>query len=152
PVDALLPLLHLVQTVAAESMPEIWVVTRGAQAVGGERVDPSQAALWGFARAIGAELPGLVRGLGDLARDATCSDGAEQLAAELFAAEREEHAAFRGGERFVARVEPLGPAPASAPLPIRADATYLVTGGLGDLGIFTARWLASEGARRLVLM
>ncbi|QRR36015.1 type I polyketide synthase [Hydrogenophaga sp. YM1] len=35
---------------------------------------------------------------------------------------------------------------------VRADASYLVTGGLTGLGLVTARWLAREGARHLVLM
>jgi acyl transferase domain-containing protein/NAD(P)-dependent dehydrogenase (short-subunit alcohol dehydrogenase family) len=34
---------------------------------------------------------------------------------------------------------------------IRADASYLVTGGLGALGLRVARWLVDEGARHLVL-
>ena len=33
----------------------------------------------------------------------------------------------------------------------RADASYLVTGGLSGFGLATARWLASSGARNLVL-
>ncbi|MDX2205387.1 MAG: type I polyketide synthase [Hyphomicrobiaceae bacterium] len=33
----------------------------------------------------------------------------------------------------------------------RADASYLVTGGLGALGLATARWLVARGARHLVL-
>jgi len=35
---------------------------------------------------------------------------------------------------------------------IRADATYLITGGLGGLGLATARWLADRGARSLALI
>ncbi|MHB1132624.1 MAG: SDR family NAD(P)-dependent oxidoreductase [Chloroflexota bacterium] len=35
---------------------------------------------------------------------------------------------------------------------IRSDATYLVTGGLGGLGLVVARWLVVEGARHLVLL
>ncbi|MGH9754660.1 MAG: type I polyketide synthase [Blastocatellia bacterium] len=34
----------------------------------------------------------------------------------------------------------------------RADATYLITGGLGALGLLTANWLVEGGARRLVLV
>jgi NAD(P)-dependent dehydrogenase (short-subunit alcohol dehydrogenase family)/acyl carrier protein len=37
-------------------------------------------------------------------------------------------------------------------VPIRADASYLVTGGLGALGLHTARWLVRRGARHLVLV
>jgi myxalamid-type polyketide synthase MxaB len=35
---------------------------------------------------------------------------------------------------------------------IRGDGTYLITGGLGGLGLLTAHWLAEQGARYLVLM
>jgi surfactin synthase thioesterase subunit/NADPH:quinone reductase-like Zn-dependent oxidoreductase/aryl carrier-like protein len=34
---------------------------------------------------------------------------------------------------------------------IRSDATYLITGGLGALGLKTAQWLADQGAKHLVL-
>ncbi|MBI2374776.1 MAG: SDR family NAD(P)-dependent oxidoreductase [Deltaproteobacteria bacterium] len=34
----------------------------------------------------------------------------------------------------------------------RADRTYLVTGGLGGIGLLTARWLVERGARFLALM
>ncbi len=34
---------------------------------------------------------------------------------------------------------------------IRPDASYLVTGGLGDFGLATARWLAGKGAGTIVL-
>jgi NADPH:quinone reductase-like Zn-dependent oxidoreductase/acyl carrier protein len=37
-------------------------------------------------------------------------------------------------------------------LSLREDATYLVTGGLGGLGLKVARWLADRGARHLVLV
>ncbi len=35
---------------------------------------------------------------------------------------------------------------------IREDATYLITGGLGGLGLTYARWLAKRGARHLALL
>jgi len=44
-----------------------------------------------------------------------------------------------------------GPA-ARAALRLPAEATYLVTGGLGGFGLRTARWMADKGARHLVLM
>lgn len=36
--------------------------------------------------------------------------------------------------------------------PIRSDATYLVSGGLGGLGLEVARWLVQRGARHLALL
>ena len=34
---------------------------------------------------------------------------------------------------------------------VRADASYLITGGLGGLGLEVARWLLTRGATRIVL-
>jgi acyl transferase domain-containing protein/acyl carrier protein/short-subunit dehydrogenase len=73
----------------------------------------------------------------------------------------------RVGEAFseVARSRPIGKlvvsmaeprVPIAVPLaeasPIRGDATYLITGGLGGLGLTAARWLVGEGARHLLLV
>lgn len=35
---------------------------------------------------------------------------------------------------------------------VRSEATYLVTGGLGALGLLLAKWLVAEGARHLILV
>jgi 8-amino-7-oxononanoate synthase len=43
-------------------------------------------------------------------------------------------------------------APATEPLALRADASYLITGGLGGFGLATARWMVEKGARSLVLV
>ncbi|MHB8478450.1 MAG: SDR family NAD(P)-dependent oxidoreductase [Casimicrobiaceae bacterium] len=48
---------------------------------------------------------------------------------------------------------PQAPALAAAPpMAIRADATYLVSGGLTGLGLRTAHWLVDRGARHLLLL
>ncbi|MCC7360098.1 MAG: alpha/beta fold hydrolase, partial [Anaerolineales bacterium] len=44
---------------------------------------------------------------------------------------------------------PLVPRPAAA---LRADGSYLITGGLGGLGLQVAGWLAAQGARFLALL
>ncbi len=41
---------------------------------------------------------------------------------------------------------------AAIPLSFRADASYLVTGGLSGVGLQMARWMVSQGARRLVIL
>ena len=56
------------------------------------------------------------------------------------------------GKVVVAQSDP-GPEEASEALTsVRADGTYLVTGGLGGLGLCVARWMVAQGARHLVLM
>jgi NADPH:quinone reductase-like Zn-dependent oxidoreductase/aryl carrier-like protein len=56
--------------------------------------------------------------------------------------------------RFMAQGQHVGKIVVTQPVApaIRPDATYLVTGGLGGLGLATAQWLAAEGARHLVLV
>ncbi|MEM7125059.1 MAG: SDR family NAD(P)-dependent oxidoreductase [Chloroflexota bacterium] len=66
-------------------------------------------------------------------------------------ADGEEQVAYRNGQRYVARFVPTQPATLSTPLAIRDDGRYLVTGGLGSLGLQTSYWLAQEGARHLIL-
>jgi NADPH:quinone reductase-like Zn-dependent oxidoreductase/acyl carrier protein len=59
--------------------------------------------------------------------------------------------------RFMAQARHVGKlvvrmpgAAATEPL-VRADATYLITGGLGAIGLHAARWLVAQGARHVVL-
>jgi amino acid adenylation domain-containing protein len=54
--------------------------------------------------------------------------------------------------KLVLANEPRGdPAPADE-VGFRRDATYLVTGGLGGLGLAVARWMAERGAGRIALL
>ncbi|MDH7486314.1 MAG: beta-ketoacyl synthase N-terminal-like domain-containing protein [Anaerolineae bacterium] len=138
-----------------ETMPRLWLVTQGAQAVG-EGPAPlavAQSPLWGLGRTIAQEHRALWGGLIDLEPGETAEAAAARLWEELWQPDGEDQIAFRDGQRFVARLvrrpEPERPL---APLPWRADGTYLITGGLGDLGLLVARWMAEQGARRLILM
>jgi len=44
------------------------------------------------------------------------------------------------------------PQPAATGVTFRHDATYLTTGGLGGLGLLTAKWMAHRGARHIALV
>lgn len=76
---------------------------------------------------------------------------ARTLLAVLRAVHREAVVTVRGGVARAARLIRTEREPVRGPLACRADGTYLVTGGLGALGLDIARWLAEHGARRLVL-
>ncbi|MCI0546229.1 MAG: SDR family NAD(P)-dependent oxidoreductase [Candidatus Rokubacteria bacterium] len=54
------------------------------------------------------------------------------------------------GKIVIAQPEATAARGSSGPV-VRGDASYLVTGGLGALGIEVARWLVARGARQLVL-
>jgi phthiocerol/phenolphthiocerol synthesis type-I polyketide synthase C len=53
---------------------------------------------------------------------------------------------------FAPDFEPLGPPVAELPHFVKADATYVVTGGLSGFGLRTAWWLVQHGARHLALL
>src|SRR4029434_10891837 len=47
--------------------------------------------------------------------------------------------------RFMAQAKHVGKIVLSSGRPLRTDGTYLITGGLGELGLHVARWLARRG-------
>ena len=157
---------------------QLWIVTRGAQPVRPDAassgtpevnsgvpplarsprdrgVAAAQAPLWGMSRTIPLELPGISCVAADL-DPAHGTAGAAELAEEMRAWDGTDQVAFREGQRYLPRIQALAPPPAqdgarprSRPVP---DATYLITGGGGALGLQVARWIVAEGGRHLVLM
>jgi acyl transferase domain-containing protein/surfactin synthase thioesterase subunit len=133
--------------------PRLWLVTRGAAALeGGPVTGVAQAPLWGLGRTIALEHPDLACSLVDL-DPARRPDGADGLLRELEAPDAERQVALRGGARHVARLvrSSFDAAPAR-PFRLEEGATYLLTGGLGGLGLATAAWMVDQGARHLALV
>ena len=137
----------------------LWIVTRGAQRVGGE---PSEAllgglagsALWGLGRVLAEEQPDRWGGLIDLDPAASTEAAAQALAQELRQSGGAEsfEVCYRGAERFVARLmADAGERPAR-PYAWRPDASYMLTGGFGGVGLEIARDMIAQGARRLVIV
>jgi myxalamid-type polyketide synthase MxaC len=147
-----LSLIRLVAAVADHpSGARIHCVTAGAFGDGLGAGPPVHGGLWGLGPVIGAEYPDLWGGIietdgGDPAAHAA------GIVAELRAGGGEDRVRLGSGGRQVARLASVRP-PAAAPVPaVRADATYLLTGGLGFMGRHLARWLVERGARHLVLL
>jgi NAD(P)-dependent dehydrogenase (short-subunit alcohol dehydrogenase family) len=141
---------------AEQSGLRYWIVTQGAQSTSlpHERVLPWQAPAWGLGRALASENSEFWGGLVDLDPAQDAKKNSEQLWARVASfdgLESEDQAAFRSGSRLVARLERQPTAGSARPW-FHADATYVITGGFGGLGPEIARWMVSNGARRLVLM
>ncbi|KDB53392.1 hypothetical protein X805_09770 [Sphaerotilus natans subsp. natans DSM 6575] len=178
PVAAMAPagtsLLRLAQALLQGRVPPAGLVcaTRAAQAVvpGEEMSGWRQAGLWGMGRVFDQEHPELGAVRIDLpARAGVRSDvdaDAQALLAELDACDgvpverRERQIALRGGRRHRARLQRCSAAEAGVgiesvgteALRCEAQATYLITGGLGGLGLATADRLVARGARHLLLL
>lgn len=144
--------LYLVQALdRANLAAPLWLVTTGAQAI--VPIDSSapsiwQTPLWGLGRVIQAERPDLACICVDL------GPGAEELpllVEALYAHDGEPQIAFRQGQRHVARLTQVTFDECQTPLQIKRDGSYLITGGLGALGLQMATHLVAEGARHLLL-
>ena len=149
--------LLLVQALARRlaGLPRLWLVTRGAQSVkSGDPIAVEQSALWGLGKVISFELPELNCIRIDLDPHQSNAETVPLLFKQISIDDREDQIAFRAGVRFVHRLLPFTPATSSCSpaVPLRADSTYLITGGLGGLGLTTAKWMAQRGARHLVLL
>ncbi|WP_433227496.1 type I polyketide synthase [Actinomadura formosensis] len=151
--------LHLVQALAegatadtADSDPRLWLLTSGVHGVDGSSpVSVAHAPIWGLGRVAALEHPELRPTLVDL--DPSPDPAAARwIADELRADDADTQVAVRDGVRHVARlVRRASPRTVRTDV-VRRDATYLVTGGLGALGLLVGRWLVEHGARHLVLV
>ncbi len=130
-----------------------WLVTQGAHAVAGAAADAGrwQAPLWGVGRVFALEQPDRWGGLVDLSPQADVATLADELIAAIDAADGEDQVALRQGRRLACRLVETTLPPAAS-LRLRDDATYLVTGGFGGLGLVLAQWLAARGARHIALL
>lgn len=162
-VDSSHALVALTKRLAKlETAPILWMVTTEAQAVGKTaeafvatviKQPPFQAMLWGLGKVIALEHPAFFGGMFDLANRSLVAAVVAEMLASVNAEIRhgEDHVAYREAGRFVARVRPIKTEP-KRDLQIKQDAGYLITGGLGGLGLQIADWLVAQGARHLLLI
>ena len=147
--------VRLVQALDAEDLScPLWLVTKGGQPVDG-KIDRSglvQAPMWGLGRVLHQESLALQTRLVDLDPHRP-QDSMLALSDDLLRDDQvEDQIAWRAGKRLVPRLQPAARHAGSFPPTFRADASYLISGGLGALGLLFARWMAERGARRLILV
>jgi acyl transferase domain-containing protein/acyl carrier protein len=166
--------LHLVQALVnnTTALPRLWLATSGTQAVE-SKTSPlavAGAPLWGLGRVIALEHSEIWGGLVDLDPNISANQTAQSLLAEIWQPDSDSVAgartllrgdargeratdqiALRDQQRYVPRLvraSNLKP----QPMHLQERATYLITGGLGNLGLLTAQWMVEQGARNLVLI
>lgn len=149
--------LHLTRALVRHEIPtkpRLWLVSHGGIAAKSSDLIPSvaQASIWGFGRTIMLEHPELRCTCVDL-DVAIKFDDVSNLIRQFDVDDHEEQIALRGDGRFVARLARahLDQAP-SEPFALKANASYLITGGLGGLGLSVAQWMVEKGARHVALM
>ncbi len=140
--------IHIAES--SDIQPKIWYLTRGAQAPSGDYLggEAIQSVLWGHGRAIAQEHPNVWGGLIDI-DDRTSGN---EILQELQSLDGEDQIAFRDGKRFAPRLIRREFDDYTLPVipPIKPDASYLITGGLGALGLKVAHWLVAEHGAQTV--
>jgi len=154
--------LHLIQSLFNQSISSrLWIITRGSQAVTSqiENLAIAQSPLWGLGKVIAVEHPDYWGGMVDLAPNPE-PDEAVRILTTITQSEREDRVAFRNEQTYVARLGKI-PHPevrsqkslgGKSFVPLNSQNSYLITGGLGGLGLKLAQCLVQQGAKYLILV
>lgn len=125
----------------------VWCVSENAY--GKDNINLAAYPMLGFAKGFALEAGELWGGVVDL--NGSDQEQGDALLSELNANVMEDVVKYQGATRSVLR---LGQdrLPSSSLVNLDSEATYLVTGGLGGLGLYVADALSRSGAKHLVLM
>ncbi|GAB3143133.1 type I polyketide synthase [Micromonospora sonneratiae] len=137
---------------AAETGLRLDLVASGIGDVqGGDLTRPEHATLVGLARVLPVELPGMAVRLIDADPS---SDAVAPVVAELRRPDGPDRAevALRGGRRWVTGYEQVTLAGEASPGALRPGGRYVITGGLGGIGITLAEDFAQRVQAKLVLL
>ncbi|MGV0627801.1 type I polyketide synthase, partial [Mycolicibacter minnesotensis] len=128
--------------------PALWIITHGVHEAESDAA-VRQSCLWGLAGVVRAEQPQLCGGLVDLP-----ADGGADVAATLstiLGTPAKSILVLRDGQLLTTAFTAITGPPEREPMVCQPDGAYLITGGMGALGLLMAGWLVDRGARRLVL-
>jgi phthiocerol/phenolphthiocerol synthesis type-I polyketide synthase D len=129
--------------------PRLWLVTRsGLVVLSDESGDPAIGTLQGLIRVLAYEHPDLHATLLDFD---TSHEILATLTTELESPDSDDVIAWRGARRYVQRLSRATRSAREPDTVVRPDGSYILTGGLGGLGMVVARWLVDRGAGRVIL-
>ncbi|QNK68496.1 type I polyketide synthase [Variovorax sp. PAMC26660] len=131
------------------------VTDRVEDVAGTEALAPEKATVLGIAKVLGQESPSIACRVVDVVLPAPESAAETELArrvVEEAAAPQDEFVvAYRGPHRWIKTYEPL-PVQTPGVQRLRQGGVYLITGGLGGVGLALARYLSKTWQARLVLL
>ena len=167
-------LIHLARSLASDpaaSEVQLTVISSGIQEVTGEEeLYPEKATLLGPVLVIQQEFPAIRCKSIDIpsySRGTPSAMGVDQIFAELTAPLEERFVALRGRYRWVQVFDKVAveaqadsglnseqsfdPFKAQAGLQLKPGGVYLITGGLGSLGLYLAQYLTEKAQAKLIL-
>ena len=152
-------LIYLAQAIGRQVFNEavkLQVVTNGMQEVlGSERLRPEKAIVVGPCKVIPQEYPNITCRSIDITlpeSNGTPVNLINQLLAEFVTDSNDLVVAYRVNKRWIQTFEPARPHRLEGGrTPLRVGGVYLITGGLGQIGLTLAQYLAATLQARLVL-
>jgi len=149
-------LIHLLQNIAKLNLnPSLFIITSGVYHVVSDdnNLCPEQSPVGGLSSIIALEHPEIKPVLIDIPFSPKKNDVDELLRIIIKNESQEFHLAIRDGKCFVPRlVHDFDKKVNTRNLKIRSDATYLITGGTGGLGMLTIQWMVNKGARHFMIV
>ncbi len=151
-LGAFIPFLKALNRVVIT--PPLWVVTEGSQRVKTEEATSLNlvaAPLWGFAKTLYLEHPEWRGGMIDLEAGGDPDEKVSLLMSKVLQPENESCIAIRNGNQYVEQLV-SAKKQLKKRLKFRDDGAFIITGGLGGLGLESASWAVEKGAKHLVLI
>jgi phthiocerol/phenolphthiocerol synthesis type-I polyketide synthase E len=155
------PFYHLlalgqVLRVRDDPAPAVVVVTASAHPVlGTEHLDPAAAMLQPLCEVIRQEDPELRINVVDFSLGddpQVIASGCRSVAAETRSGVRHTALAYRGRRRWTRTFVRVDPAPDTPSTPLRTNGVYVVTGGLGEVGLSLAEAMSAQTSLHMVLV
>ena len=144
----------LMQAGSPENVTITYVTREGQQISGLETIDPSMAMPIGPSLAAMREYPKLTCRVIDILSDVASPEiVARRISGDLPYPSPSIVTAYRGKSRWARGIQPIPPKLLmTTPRPLRRRGVYLITGGLGDLGLAVSRHLAQAYKAGLILV
>ena len=127
----------------------LWTVCANVQNIMTDRINLNCGPLWGMAKTLLVEHPLLFRSIIDIELNEKIN--LEELFRETNSLSDEGEIVYRKNIRYVPRLVPCEIEPGKN-IEINRNGVYLITGGLGSLGLLVAEWLSSVKAKKLLLL
>ncbi len=151
-VYSLLLLVQALEKVREKTPVKLQVIASHSQATNeSEDVAYERSPLIGMLKTIPQEMTWLDCRHLDLSQEAPQINAAYVLR-ELKVIQKEEEVAYRQGKRLISRLERVKMRHSDRQSPLRAGGMYLISGGLGGIGVEIAKYLLQEYQARLLLV
>lgn len=150
PYYQFLNIVKKINTIHFDTKPALWLLTKNALFADDINITGLfQSPFWGFAKSVPLEYPKFWCGMMDIGNQEP-SAIINQITQEVLYNRTEDLLVLRNDQRNVFRLA-KATEHNKKPFPLTDTGSYLITGGLGYLGLKLAKWLALNGAGQLIL-